>query len=387
MYSIIENTGDLSITDLSTEKNGTLTGYKASPIYNSGNLQLVGGKISGNSYGIYNKENGTANIEGGNIQQNTYGIYAVGGIVNVKEGANIERNTYGTFTNGGITNIEGGTITANEYGVYTSNGSTNITGGNVKENIHEIQNGGTGTTSIISGNIVTNNETAIKNISPQGTIVIGTPDGNVTKETPVIQAEEYAINDSGKGSIKFYDGIIKGKKGGLLGLYLYLETGYTTKTESVDGYYCDTLALSGTVSTVAKIGEVEYTNLQSAINAYATEETTITLVNSINTNETFIIEEGRNITIDLNGKNIISATVENIIENAGDLKIIDTNSNQTGKISNIYKAAIQNTGTLKFYDGLIKADIAVEGIINVRPNGYIINKNTTDGVEELTLVK
>ena len=415
MYNKIKNKGKLTITDLSEEKAGKLTTYKDSPIYNNGNLKIENGNISGNSYGIYNQANGTTNVIGGNITENTYGIYVVGGTVNIS-GGNIANNTYGIFTNSGTTNIQEGIITNNEYGVYNSNGTTKITGGNINSNVHEVYNGGTGTIEVIRGSYITTNNIFIENTS-KGTIVIGTQDGSVVLEEPLIQAENYAINNSGNGTVKFYDGTIKGKTGGLLGLYLYTETGYEVETNYEEQYYCDTLTLSGTVTTVATVNDIGYSNLQAAINACTTEgETTITLVNSINTEGAFIIEEGQNIILDLNGKTIIATMSENTIENAGTLSIIDTSSNQVGKIVNNYKTAIQNTGTLtigqndgnvsttcpevsgnthgiinsgqfKYYDGIIKAGVAVDGIINARADNYIINKTTIDGVEQLTLMK
>ena len=251
-----------------------------------------------------------------------------------------------------------------------------------------------------------------------GTLVIGEEGGTPSKESPLIQAEEYAIKNTGSGTIKFYDGIIKGRTGGLQGLYLYKETGYAVKTDYIDRYYCDTLTPSGTVTTVAKIGNVEYSNLQSAINACTSqEETTIQLVNSISTDSTFQIEEGQNVLIDLNGKTIETATAQTLINNAGTLKIIDTSSLQVGKITNeTYNTiensgtltlgvddgtvsttcpeitgkakAIINTGTLNFYDGIIKGATALEGTaVSGKPSGYIMVKTReeTTGYEVITL--
>lgn len=436
MYTQFENNGTLNIKDTNLSSSGILTGYKDRVINNNGNLTLSGGTISGVTYGIYNNKNGITNISGGTLNNNEYGIYNVsGGTVNVTNGT-ITGNTYGSFNYGGDINVSGGNITGNEYGVYNSSGTTNVTNGIINANTYgiynnsgttnisnltitgnttEVVNGGTGTINILSGNIISDT-IAVTNTS-SGRINIGSQDLVVDRENLVIQGEQYGIANTGTGSIAFYDGIVKGKEGSIQGYYLYTETGYIAQTNVVDGYYCDTLALSGTVTTVAKIGDIEYTNLQSAINACTSDTpTTITLVNSINSTQMFTIEEGQNVIIDLNGSTIATGTLEKLIENAGTLTIIDTNDRQTGKISNTSGIAINNTGTLNlgqddgtvsttcpevvgkstgivntgtfnFYDGIIKGAEALSGNVTARPDGYVINSSTDEatGMKQLTL--
>ena len=414
MYMPFENNGTLNITDTSSSGSGVLTGYKDKVIDNTGTFELLGGTISGMTYGVYNDDDGISNISSGTLSDNEYGIYNSGGTVNVTNGT-ITGNTYGTFNYSGETNVSGGNITGNEYGVYNSTGTTNISNLTITGNTTEVCNGGTGTTNILSGNIISDT-IAVTNTS-SGTINIGTQDSGYNSDTPVIQGEQYGIVNTSSGSIAFYDGTVKGKEGSIQGYYLYTETGYKAQTNIVDGYYTDTLALSGTVTTVAKIGDVEYTNLQSAINACTSATpTTITLANSINTSQMFKIEEGQNVVIDLNGYTITTGTLEKLIENAGTLTIIDTNDRQTGKISNTSGVAINNTGTLNlgqddgtvsttcpeisgnstgivntgtfnFYDGIIKGAEALDGTITARPNGYVINSSTDQatGMNQLVL--
>ena len=416
MYMKLTNEGSFNLTDTTQEKSGILTGYKDRVVDNKGTFELNSGTISGMTYGVYNNTNGIANITGGALTSNTYGIYNASdsGNVNVINGT-ITGNTYGTFNYNGNMNVSGGNITRNEYGIYNSSGTTNITGGTFTGNTTEVCNGGTGTINIISGTI-TSTTTPVVNTS-SGRINIGTQDASVSKDNPVIQGEEFAIANTGTGAIAFYDGIIKGKQGAIQGYYLYTETGYKAQTDVIDGYYCDTLALSGTVTTVAKIGETEYTNLQSAINACTSEAgTTVTLVNSINTNTPFIVEEGQNVILDLNGKTITTANAENTIQNAGTLTIIDSSSAQNGKVTSTFgtvitnsgtltlgqndsavsttcpeisgvTTAIVNTGTFNFYDGIIKGAVAIDGTVTSRADGYVINKRTENSVEILTLSK
>ena len=415
MYTSFENSGTLKITDTSSTVSGVLTGYKDKVVDNSGTFELLNGTISGMTYGVYNNNGGTANISGGTLSNNQYGVYTVtGGTTNITNGT-ITGNTYGIFNYGGETNVTGGNITGNEYGVYNSTGTTNISNLSITGNTTEVCNGGTGTTNILSGNIISNT-IAVTNTS-SGRINIGTQDAGYNSDTPIIQGEEYGIANTGAGNIAFYDGTIKGRNGTIQGYYIYTETGYKAQTNIVDGYYTDTLALSGTVTTVAKIGDVEYTNLQSAINACTGDtSTTITLMNSIDTTAMFVIEEGQNIIIDLNGSTITTGTLERLIENAGTLTIIDSNEGQTGKITNTSGIAINNSGTLtlgaddgtisitcpeisgnatgivnngtfNFYDGIIKGGEALSGTVTSRPSGYVINSTTdsASGFKQLTL--
>ena len=414
MYTPFENNGTLKITD-SSSGSGILTGYKDRVVNNNGTFELIGGNISNLTYGIYNNNGGTINISGGTLSDNEYGIYNVsGGTVNVTNGT-ITGNTYGTFNYGGETNVSGGNITGNEYGVYNSSGTTNISNLTITGNTTEICNGETGTTNILSGNII-GNTSPVTNTS-SGRINIGTQDAGYNSNSPIIQGEEYGIVNTGSGTIAFYDGTIKGKVGSIQGYYLYTETGYKAQTNIIDGYYCDTLALSGTVTTIAKIGDIEYTNLQSAINACTSSTpTTITLVNSVNSNLMFTVEEGQNIIIDLNGCTITSSSLETLMQNAGTLTIIDTSDRQTGKVTNNSGVAINSTGTLtlgqddetvstvcpeisgsstgivttgtfNFYDGIIKGATALEGTVTSRPNGYVINSSTdqASGYDQLVL--
>ena len=330
-------------------------------------------------------------------------------------GGNITGNDYGVYNSSGTTTVTSGTITTNTYGIYNNSGTTNISDLTITGNTSEITNGGTGTVNIQNSSVISNT-TAITNTST-GRINIGTQDATYNSNSPMIQGEEYGIVNTGSGTIAFYDGTIKGKVGSIQGYYLYTETGYKAQTNIVDGYYCDTLALSGTVTTIAKIGDIEYTNLQSAINACTSSTpTTITLVNSVNSNLMFTIEEGQNIIIDLNGCTITTSSLETLMQNAGTLTIIDTSDRQTGRITNNSGVAINSTGTLtlgeddgtvstvcpeisgsstgivttgtfNFYDGIIKGGTALEGTVTSRPDGYVINSSTdqSTGMNQLIL--
>ena len=72
-----------------------------------------------------------------------------------------------------------------------------------------------GTTTIKGGTIISQNYSAVSNISisgstPGDTIIVGTEDESLDTSSPVIQGKVYAINSSANG-VSLYDGILKGK--------------------------------------------------------------------------------------------------------------------------------------------------------------------------------
>lgn len=68
-----------------------------------------------------------------------------------------------------------------------------------------IQNIENGTVIITGGTIVSKTQQAISN---EGTLILGTKDGNINKTTPTVIGTTYGIKTI--GTFKFYDGIIKG---------------------------------------------------------------------------------------------------------------------------------------------------------------------------------
>ena len=96
---------------------------------------------------------------------------------------------------------------------------------------------------------------------------------------------------------------------------------------------------------VAKIGEMGFGTVQSAIN-YAIEGETITLVNDVTTETTLTVSEEKNIIIDLNGK-VINGTMHknngHVITNNGVLKLIGGTVKST---ANNGGSAFLNNGTM-----------------------------------------
>ena len=408
-YTELRNKGRLKITDSSEVKTGKIVGLTGMAISNSANMELIDGSITDSGYGI--KNTGTLNVTGGNITNNIYGIYnSTRGILILTNGT-ILSNTYGVYNYSSSSNINitGGTISSNEYGIYNYNGTTNISGTGFTSNTYGVYNAG-GTTNIkedveVQSNIGTYVSGGILNIGETGTM---------DSSSPVIIGEKYGLSVASTGTVYMYDGQIKGKTGATQGFITYTEEGYQVANKTEGEYSIDYLALAGTVSTVAQVNGINFSNLQSAINSITEEEAqTITLTNVIISDITFTIAEGQNIILDMNGKTI-SSDLEVTINNSGNLTIIDSSGNNVAKISSTVGTAIvnsgtltlgqddgtveqdiltidgttygiENTGTLNFYDGTINGGSAVNGTITNRPDGYVIRTTTVNSKERYYL--
>ena len=429
-YNEITNNGTLKIIDTSAEQSGKIIGATTEiAISNKGTLELNTGTITDSTYGI--KNTGTLNITGGKIENTTYGIYNdSNGNVTITS-CTITSNIYGiyNYASTNTTNINGGIIYSNEYGIYNYNGTTNLNNVEMQENEYSVYNaGGTtnvattitgttygvynagGTTNIKEGAEVQSN-TGI--YVAKGTVNIG-EQGTMNPDSPIIIGETYGLSVSGTGTVYMYDGQIKGKTGATQGFITYTETGYAVANKVEGEYFVDYLVLAGTISTVAEVNGVSYSNLQSAINSITgTEPQTIKLTNGIITTMTFNIAEGQNIILDMNEKTI-SSDLSVTINNAGNLTIIDSTSSGVGKISSTTGTAIvnsgaltlgqddgtvsqdlitiegntygiENTGELNFYDGTINGASAVNGTITNRATGYVIRITTVNGKERYYL--
>ena len=430
-YTELQNKGTLKITDSSETTKGKIVGLTGIAISNSSNMELIEGSISDSGYGV--KNTGTLNITGGTITNNTYGIYnEANGTATLTSGT-ISSNKYGVYNYSSSTNINinGGTVSSNEYGIYNSSGTTNIALTIMDSNTYGIYTTG-GTATINNGTEITNGTYGIYNSSGTTTIKEGATvqantgayvangilnigeTGTMNSTSPIIIGETYGLSVASTGIVYMYDGQIKGKTGATQGFITYTENGYAVANKTEGEYNIDYLALAGTISTVAQVNGIDFSNLQSAINSVVGEEVqTIKLTNGIITDTTFTIAEGQNIILDMNEKTI-SSDLAITINNAGNLTIIDSTSSGVAKISSTTGTAIvnsgtltlgqddgtvsqgiltiegttygiENTGTLNFYDGTINGASAVSGTITNRPDGYVIRTTTVNGKERYYL--
>lgn len=143
------------------------------------------------------ENNGILEMSNGTITTN-----GTQGAINVKQNA--------SFT------ISGGSIiaTGTRQAVYNDGGYVEITGtaylsgaSTERAPVHNTK----GTMAITGGTIVSSNYHAVD--INAGTVTIGTKDGSVSTQSPVIQGSTYAVSNRASGTpiVNFYDGILKGK--------------------------------------------------------------------------------------------------------------------------------------------------------------------------------
>ena len=113
---------------------------------------------------------------------------------------------------GGKLYVTGGNIivTGTRQAIYNDGGTATISGtANLSATSTEratVQNHN-GTVNIIGGTIISSGFSAVLNESGK-TMNIGTKDGNISTSSPIIQGVDYGISND--GTLKFYDGTIKG---------------------------------------------------------------------------------------------------------------------------------------------------------------------------------
>ncbi len=173
--AIIENSGNLSIS------NGTLSssGESATINNNAGNLSI------------------SANVVSTGAKQ---ALYVLGGTVQILDGAYLSSQTNGAPTNGDTT-MQRGTV----------------------------QILPTGTVIVLGGTIISSKQHAISN---EGILTIGTKDGNVNNQTPMIRGEAYGVLTI--GTFNFYDGTIAGKTDAISGTITDQQTTISAGTIVVD---------------------------------------------------------------------------------------------------------------------------------------------------------
>ena len=166
-------------------------------IENFGTLTIQNGTIrkSGIQAAVNNKSGGTLYITGGNI---------------------IATSRQAVYDEGGTTTISGT--------VNISSGSTDRA---------TVQNH-SGNINILGGTITSSGFSAVLNESGR-TMNIGTKDGNINSSSPVIQGIDYGISNA--GTLKFYDGIVKGITDAISNTPNDIETNsqIVDGTEQIDG--------------------------------------------------------------------------------------------------------------------------------------------------------
>ena len=327
------STNKVMITD------GTITGCINNA--NLGTIEVKGGKvgylnnnvagaitISGGITGrIYNKSTGTVTITGGTTSNITnYGTLLIA-----------EENVPVLIT-GQVLNY--------------NNGNTTINGGTIKNN-GGIDN--RGTLTITKGTIIYTDSigSAINNY---GTLTIGQKDGNLNEQIEI----RYYGNRGGvynRGNLYYYGGTIKGKNAddnsAILGKINEIEENASLSVD-IDGNL--EVASLVTKENVAEVDGEQFTSLNEAINKSV--EGTVKLLKNISIveSEKLEIASSKNITLDLNGKQITTYMESYNITNNGTLNITDSSGLDSGKIVSrgVINGIIDNIGTLTITNGVLK---------------------------------
>ena len=369
--TVIENYGNLEITDSSIEqigeininssKNGTSSNSKISTITisnNIGKLVISGGNINSTttgtynySYGIYNNSNGSIEIKGGivsSIGSRNYGIYnASTGTVKVIDGI-VSSSNYGIYnSSSGNIEVAGGTISCNNngssstYGIYNNErGNIKITRGTVSSNINAdgftfaasygVYNNGNGNIEITGG---------ILNCSGSYTMM------------------NYGIYNNESGSIEITEGIVS-----CSGSY---STGIYNASTGIVKLIGGTLNCSGSRSYGIHNAS---TGIVKVINGTVNSSASISSSYGIYNKGIIVIGEKED--------NVIQKEKPTIIG-----KFIGTS---TSKSYGIYNNI---SGELEFYNGIIQGDIVLEGTVTQIREGYRIEENIIDGLNSIYLVE
>ncbi len=439
IYSIYNNLNGTIIMNNGTINSSYANNYGyAYAIYNNSTREILinDGKIlaltkatksleaSGSTYGIYNISNGNIIINSAKINasiytrtftSNAYGIYNEGNCI-VNNGF-IYTYIYSSGTSNGIYN--GGNLTINDITIKatsstsdsaTTNGIYNYYGGNAI-----IRNG------IITASGGRNYSVhGIYNYSSNATCTLGNNDGIVNVNYPKIETSKgtksYGIYNA-SGTFNFYDGKITAGTATITGNVTEVAPGYEIKKTSTDEMTTDILVLSSTDNTVCVLNSINYATLQDALDACTgTENYTISLTNACRLTEPITIPSGKNITLSINGFDILYDGSDSMIVNNGTLTIKDTNTVSSGNLSNTSGNVIENNGTLiigdndgsvtsrsphitgtdiaitnnetiEFYDGTITGITPISGNdIKTIPEDYNLVETTEDNLKTLSLV-
>ena len=299
----------VSTSEVNNNKTGVIniSNSNIRSVYNSNgivdlNTVTVNGIIAGGS--------GTTNINGMILNSGSI-VNRNSHVINIYD-ASVENNWNAIYNNnaGSIINIYGGSFNSTKQNTVSNTGTINIYGGTI-----------TSTT----GNSITNT----------GTINIGTKDGNVSTEMPVITGKTYGVSNGDSGKVNFYDGIVSGESGAFYGTVNEVEPGYKIVTNKTDTLTSATLTLVGDDEKVAVLNGINFTSLQDAINSASdTNESIITLYKDVTFESNITVPANKNIKLYLNGYTLNKGSYD--FTGEGKITVIDGTS--TNALANIMES-------------------------------------------------
>ena len=391
----VNNSGTLNIKNGNysiTNTNNDNISYRESKLfYNTGKVNITGGTYDIVRYGIMlinnsevdSKIDGITTTSGGTVINNisskgtlTVSNSSIAGSVSNKGSStlDIENSTVSSVesSGSGIVNLKTVTFTSNwiPLGTYNS-GTVNIYGATINSgygfvennylmNIYDINLNLTDDTirnyrtiNIYGGTLVSSNGSPITNCNNNGIINIGTKDGNVSTESPVITGKTYGVSNSDSGKVNFYDGIVSGETGAFYGTVNEVEPGYKVVTNKVDTLTSATLALVGDDEKVAVLNGINFTSLQDAINSASdTTESIITLYANIVFDSNITVPANKNIKLYLNGYTLNKGDYD--FTGEGKITVID------GTSTNALASIIENVKEVLNIGGIKKNIIVYE---------------------------
>ena len=394
---------------------GTYNSNIDKPIYNKGELIVESATFDVEKNAIYNESGATLTINDINITNSNNGIFSVGtftmnnGTINssnycisAENGGTTVTINNGNFyctkrviysryndivVNGGHLESTSEAAISNEYRKITINGGDIISNNNRGINSYneiEVNNGTiTGTYGIVgdgdnlevkvnggtitgtsNNGINTNNGYlyvtggkivgANNGIQASNYLEIGTEGGDISTTSPIIQGKEYGISNN--TYTKFFDGILKGIKGGHSGLITMIEQNTMIKDDIdfIDDttYKTEYLVEFG---NWLRVGNQEFNSINDAVSVMNDGDTMVVIANPyIGFKQS--IPTGRDVILDLNGHSLI---MTDPLTNFGTLTIKDSTAsgdNLGGSINNIDNSAIINDGYLTIDAGYYSSE-------------------------------
>ena len=234
----------------------------------------------------------------------------------------IKGNNAAITNSGGTVNIENVTLSESNIGINNNSGIVNIAV-NVTINANNI------------------------GLSNSGIINIGTKDGNVSTEMPIITGKTYGVSNSDSGKVNFYDGIVSGESGAFYGTVNEVEPGYKIVTNKNDTLTSATLTLVGDDEKVAVLNGINFTSLQDAINSASdTNESIITLYKDVTFESNITVPANKNIKLYLNGYTLNKGSYD--FTGEGKITVIDgTSTNALANIMESVKEVLNIEGIKK----------------------------------------
>ena len=230
--------------------------------------------------------------------------------------------------------------------------------------------------SKVTGKISNSKGMAIK-IEEEGALNLGVDDGSIRYNSPIIEGKTTGVYNL--GTFNFYDGVIRGKTA-IDGGVTDTPKLYDPKVEQSGEMQESVLAKVTDVE--ATIGKTRYATLEQAVDAannikgISEDEIEIDIVVDLAKNAKVVMDNTKNIVLDLNGYTLTNTVADYVIENQGKLRIIDSSKTEEAEGTGIIKSTTSNvllnteSASLKVESGTI--EVQIRNKIAVENNGELV---------------